>query len=97
MPTAAGLQQAAGRIGAVGEATVITSNEQLEDLRNGEDVLSDLPPGMEMVLSHPLNLFPLDLLARKHLMIAGGIGITPLQARHQIGVAISGSKGQQNW
>ena len=38
-------------------------------------------PGMEMVLSHPLNLFPLDGLARKHLMIAGGIGITPFLAQ----------------
>ncbi len=37
-------------------------------------------PGMEMVLSHPLNLFPLDNRARKHLMIAGGIGITPFLA-----------------
>ena len=37
--------------------------------------------GMEMVISHPLNLFPLDLRARKHLMIAGGIGITPFLAQ----------------
>ena len=38
-------------------------------------------PGMEMVLSHPINLFPLDLRARKTLMIAGGIGITPFLAQ----------------
>lgn len=38
-------------------------------------------PGMEMVLSHPLNLFALDNRARKHLMIAGGIGITPFLAQ----------------
>lgn len=37
-------------------------------------------PGMDMVISHPLNLFPLDNRARKHLMIAGGIGITPFLA-----------------
>ena len=37
--------------------------------------------GMDMVISHPLNLFPLDLRARKHLMIAGGIGITPFLAQ----------------
>ena len=37
-------------------------------------------PGLEMVISHPLNLFPLDNRARKHLMIAGGIGITPFLA-----------------
>lgn len=34
-------------------------------------------PGMEMVLSQPLNFFGLDARAKKHLMIAGGIGITP--------------------
>jgi dimethylamine monooxygenase subunit B len=37
--------------------------------------------GMEMVVSHPVNLFPLDTRARKHLMIAGGIGITPFLAQ----------------
>ena len=38
-------------------------------------------PGMEMVISHPINLFPLDSRARKSLMIAGGIGITPFLAQ----------------
>jgi dimethylamine monooxygenase subunit B len=37
--------------------------------------------GMEMVLSYPVNLFGLDTRARKHLMIAGGIGITPFLAQ----------------
>ncbi len=37
-------------------------------------------PGMEMTISHPVNLFPLDLRARKHLVLAGGIGITPFLA-----------------
>jgi dimethylamine monooxygenase subunit B len=38
-------------------------------------------PGMEMTISHPVNLFPLDTRAKKHLMIAGGIGITPFVAQ----------------
>lgn len=38
-------------------------------------------PGMDMVISHPVNLFALDLRARKHLLIAGGIGITPFMAQ----------------
>ena len=38
-------------------------------------------PGDQMVLSYPINLFALDLRARKHLMIAGGIGITPFLAQ----------------
>ena len=37
-------------------------------------------PGHEMVVSYPVNLFSLDLRAKKHLMIAGGIGITPFMA-----------------
>lgn len=41
----------------------------------------EVVPGMEMVISHPLNFFPLDGRARKHLMIAGGIGITPFLAQ----------------
>jgi len=38
-------------------------------------------PGMEMTLSYPVNLFALDSRAKKHLMIAGGIGITPFLAQ----------------
>jgi ferredoxin-NADP reductase len=38
-------------------------------------------PGDEMVISYPVNLFSLDLRARKHLMLAGGIGITPFLAQ----------------
>jgi ferredoxin-NADP reductase len=34
-----------------------------------------------MEISYPVNLFPLDTRARKHLMIAGGIGITPFLAQ----------------
>lgn len=37
--------------------------------------------GKEMVISNPVNLFSLDLRAKKHLMIAGGIGITPFLAQ----------------
>lgn len=44
-------------------------------------------PGMEMVISHPVNLFALDLRAKKHLMIAGGIGITPFLS--QIGQLVA--------
>ena len=38
-------------------------------------------PGKEMVISYPVNLFALDSRAKKHLMFAGGIGITPFLAQ----------------
>jgi ferredoxin-NADP reductase len=38
-------------------------------------------PGHRMVISYPVNLFSLDLRARKHLLLAGGIGITPFMAQ----------------
>jgi dimethylamine monooxygenase subunit B len=42
---------------------------------------SHVLPGMDMVISAPINLFALDVRARRHLMIAGGIGITPFLAQ----------------
>jgi ferredoxin-NADP reductase len=50
----------------------------------------EVRPGQEMVISHPVNLVPLGLRARKHLFIAGGIGITPFIAMmhqaHRLGL-----------
>lgn len=42
-----------------------------------------LQPGMTLTVSQPMNLFPLVRTARHHLLVAGGIGITPIlsQAR----------------
>lgn len=39
-----------------------------------------LDEGALLSITHPYNLFALDLRARKHLLIAGGIGITPVMA-----------------
>ena len=36
--------------------------------------------GDAMTISYPVNLFPLDLRGRKHVFLAGGIGITPFMA-----------------
>ncbi|MBF8289507.1 MAG: oxidoreductase [Chloroflexi bacterium] len=44
-------------------------------------------PGHVLTMSRPVNLFPIDWRARRHLLIAGGIGITPFLAQmvqHQI-------------
>ena len=40
-----------------------------------------LAVGDSIVISFPVNLFALDLRAKKHLMLAGGIGITPFMAQ----------------
>lgn len=41
----------------------------------------EVETGMSMTISHPTNLFSLDMRAPRHLMIAGGIGITPFMAQ----------------
>jgi len=38
-------------------------------------------PGHRLTISRPVNLFPIDWRARRHLLIAGGIGITPFLAQ----------------
>ncbi len=37
--------------------------------------------GSRLEITHPVNLFGLDKIARRHLLIAGGIGITPFLAQ----------------
>ena len=37
--------------------------------------------GQTLTISRPVNLFPIDWRARRHLLIAGGIGITPFLAQ----------------
>jgi len=51
----------------------------------------EVRPGMKMVLSHPVNLFALDLRAKKHLLVAGGIGITPFLAQIKQLAALNGN------
>jgi dimethylamine monooxygenase subunit B len=54
---------------------------RVEHSRGGSEFLHEkLKPGDQLTLSQPLNLFPLDQRGRKHIMMAGGIGITPFIA-----------------
>ncbi|HEX2840033.1 PDR/VanB family oxidoreductase [Hyphomicrobium sp.] len=49
--------------------------------RGGSRFVHDyLHEGSAVTISSPVNLFELDLRARKHLLIAGGIGITPIMS-----------------
>lgn len=52
-----------------------------EDSRGGSAFLHDkVSEGAELKISQPVNLFPVDRRGRRHLLIAGGIGITPMLA-----------------
>ncbi len=52
--------------------------------RGGSAFVHDgLKAGDELDISYPVNLFAMDRRARKHLFIAGGIGITPFLAMMQ--------------
>jgi ferredoxin-NADP reductase len=55
---------------------------RMEESRGGSHFMHDrLKVGTRLEIAHPVNLFGLDKIARKHLMIAGGIGITPFLAQ----------------
>ncbi len=54
---------------------------RVENSRGGSAFLHEkLKPGDTLVISQPVNLFPMDVRGKKHLFMAGGIGITPFMA-----------------
>ncbi len=54
---------------------------RVEQSRGGSAFLHEkLKLGDQLTLSQPLNLFPIDQRGKKHIMLAGGIGITPFIA-----------------
>ena len=51
------------------------------DSRGGSQFMHErVTPGVELEISDPVNLFPIIRTGRKHILIAGGIGITPFLA-----------------
>jgi dimethylamine monooxygenase subunit B len=55
---------------------------RMEESRGGSHFMHDeVRVGSVIEIAHPVNLFPLDKIARKHLLVAGGIGITPIMAQ----------------
>jgi ferredoxin-NADP reductase len=55
---------------------------RMETSRGGSHFLHDqVRVGSRLDIAHPVNLFGLAKLARKHLLIAGGVGITPCLAQ----------------
>jgi ferredoxin-NADP reductase len=54
---------------------------RVEPSRGGSAFMHDhVKPGDRLVISQPVNLFPIDQRGRKHILLAGGIGITPFMA-----------------
>ncbi len=57
------------------------STLRVENSRGGSAFLHEkLKLGDTLTISQPVNLFPYDVRARKHILMAGGIGITPFLA-----------------
>jgi dimethylamine monooxygenase subunit B len=55
---------------------------RMEESRGGSHFMHDqVQVGSRLEIAHPVNLFGLDKIARKHVLIAGGIGITPFMAQ----------------
>jgi ferredoxin-NADP reductase len=55
---------------------------RMEESRGGSHFMHDeVKVGTRLEIAHPVNLFGLDKIARKHVLIAGGIGITPFMAQ----------------
>ncbi len=55
---------------------------RMEESRGGSHFMHDqVKVGSRLEIAHPVNLFPLDKIARKHVLIAGGIGVTPFLAQ----------------
>jgi ferredoxin-NADP reductase len=54
---------------------------RVQESRGGSHYLhTRVSPGSELWITPPGNLFPVHQLARKHILVAGGIGITPFVA-----------------
>ena len=55
---------------------------RMEHSRGGSHYLHDrIEVGSRLGIAPPVNLFGLDKIARKHILIAGGVGITPMLAQ----------------
>jgi len=53
---------------------------EVENSRGGSQFMHRLNEGDQLRISQPVNLFSADHRGRKHILIAGGIGITPFMA-----------------
>jgi ferredoxin-NADP reductase len=55
---------------------------RMEPSRGGSQYMHDtVQVGSTLEIAHPVNLFGLSKIGRKHILIAGGVGITPILAQ----------------
>jgi ferredoxin-NADP reductase len=55
---------------------------RMDSSRGGSHFMHDhVQVGSRLEIAHPVNLFALDKIARKHVLFAGGVGITPFLAQ----------------
>ena len=57
---------------------VFTVQREPEGRGGSKSIFDNVRVGSELTISHPRNKFPLHPEARHHLLLAGGIGITPM-------------------
>lgn len=62
---------------------VIAVQRELQGQGGSIEIQDALLKGGSLEISLPINNFPIDIEARRHVLIAGGIGITPLIAMAQ--------------
>ena len=67
--------------------------KRLDEGRGGSKAMWQLAVGDRLQISEPQNHFPLDLTAPAYLLVAGGIGVTPLVGMAQL-LAQRGAKVQ---
>ena len=76
-------------VGPCGDGVYRIAVKRLPKSRGGCAYMWSLAPGARLAISAPGNHFPLSLRRRDYLLIAGGIGITPIYtmalALHEIG------------
>jgi ferredoxin-NADP reductase len=58
--------------------------KRLDDGRGGSKAMWQLAVGDRLRISEPQNHFPLDLAAPAYLLVAGGIGVTPMVGMAQV-------------
>jgi len=67
--------------------------KRMDEGRGGSRAMWQLEPGDRLMVSDPQNHFPLDLQAPGYLLVAGGIGITPMVYMAQQAAAVAARRG----